>query len=1170
MKNILSLLIVLIFNFQIIHSQSCSDPLFSELNWLSYFGGSGDDEIIDVDVDQLTGNIYVLGTTSNSNFLPNIHTIGNNSAAKNTFVACLDDASNVLWATIILGWDMPSSIHMNNDKTLTLVGITSMTTLPGPPQTPTHDNTHNGGTDVLILKLSNNGQNLLYQSYFGGNGDELPASLGPYSDQNGPKNTKLKVKYRPINDNILLTGITTSNNIITTSNALDTSLGNIFFCELSTNPNNQHIVYSSNYLSTDGIVGAKWGNLSSIFSPLPNGGSAFISTNGDNRYQSHISQNAIDDQYSGYFPNPQLFIFNPDFSVNYSTNIGAWRMDNVDPDGAYNGVPGDFNYFDFDIEYDLCGNIYFYSKGQGFKTAIFKKEYLYQSTKYYPKLQDISIFNDQYVMLHNPIIKINLEAPEPFIELIMDFGYGGTAYGSNSEIKIDSKDRIHIFSVNEHTEYQGYFDNLGQQNQSNFHYQIFSSDLNVLSTYNYGVNTNLINSYSLGLVVKNDKTYIYGLKFDPGLSTTTSWTDNQGVTHNTLQPNFSGGLSDGFIGKIENICNDVPFDCCANKHPAYDALKTLYESTNGLGWSNNEGWTDSCNPCEWFGVNCDANDNVIGLELSDNNLDGEIPEIFDQLPYLNVLHLNSNNLIGIIPGTICDLTNIESIWLHQNQLHGVIPPCIGYLNDLSQISLAENNLSGSIPGELGFLTNLEVMLLFGNNLSGCYHPNLRNLCSQLTHIGSFIDNGNTFDSNWDDYCLIGLGECDQCDTDIVPPILTCGVPLINIDILSNGIAIADAGDFDIVAIDNCDINVQIIFTDFNLDCSYVGGPTIYQTVVAVDDSGNTSQCQVGVNVRDPLNYCCNHPDLLALQAFYDATNGDQWKNTVAGNKPWFEDCDPCGLHDGTPWYGITCNGNHRVSALGLNFNNLVGTIPPSIDGLNEVNWLVLYDNPGLTGIIPNTICNIPHLQFFSLLRNNHTGSIPPCMANMASLVEVNFASNDFTGTIPAFGTNNPNLVNLLLANNQLSGSLPTSLINIPNPSTITFNNNNLSGCYPPQLADLCDHNMGTITGLNNSKVSDGNSFAAPWEDFCSSGAGTCTSSVKDNQEIDFSIVPNPSDNFTKIIGTDIDKVQLYDIYGKLVRESVKSEIYIGDFSSGMYLVKVESNSQFGFKYFVKI
>ena len=315
---------------------------------------------------------------------------------------------------------------------------------------------------------------------------------------------------------------------------------------------------------------------------------------------------------------------------------------------------------------------------------------------------------------------------------------------------------------------------------------------------------------------------------------------------------------------------------------------------------------------------------------------------------------------------------------------------------------------------------------------------------------------------------------------------------------------------------------------------------------------------------------CSHPDIPALQAFYDATNGDQWKNTVAGNKPWFEDCDPCGLHDGTPWYGITCNGNHRVSALGLNFNNLVGTIPPSIDGLNEVNWLVLYDNPGLTGIIPNTICNIPHLQFFSLLRNNHTGSIPPCMANMASLVEVNFASNDFTGTIPAFGTNNPNLVNLLLANNQLSGSLPTSLINIPNPSTITFNNNNLSGCYPPQLADLCDHNMGTITGLNNSKVSDGNSFAAPWEDFCSSGAGTCTSSVKDNQEIDFSIVPNPSDNFTKIIGTDIDKVQLYDIYGKLVRESVKSEIYIGDFSSGMYLVKVESNSQFGFKYFVKI
>ena len=71
---------------------------------------------------------------------------------------------------------------------------------------------------------------------------------------------------------------------------------------------------------------------------------------------------------------------------------------------------------------------YFLQQGQGFKTAIFKRIFI-SIIHITSKLQDISIFNDQYVMLHNPIIKINLEAPEPFIELIMDFGYGGTAYG---------------------------------------------------------------------------------------------------------------------------------------------------------------------------------------------------------------------------------------------------------------------------------------------------------------------------------------------------------------------------------------------------------------------------------------------------------------------------------------------------------------------------------------------------------------------------------------------------------------------------------------------------------------------------------------------------------------------------------------------------------------------
>jgi len=444
-------------------------------------------------------------------------------------------------------------------------------------------------------------------------------------------------------------------------------------------------------------------------------------------------------------------------------------------------------------------------------------------------------------------------------------------------------------------------------------------------------------------------------------------------------------------------------------------------------------------------------------------------------------------------------------------------------------------------------------------------------CSDL--INSYYDFGvvASDDSGNSSNCKVRVNLFDTngycCINDTIPPIAIFPTDTIILPLDSNGEVYVIASDY-VSATDNCG-NVYFSGLAGNFNCSNLGNGPWGFAVGVTDSNGNSSTGAVYFDISDPNNYCCSHPDLSALQDFYDATNGDQWKNTIAGNKPWFEDCDPCGLNDGTPWYGITCNGNHRVSALGLNFNNLVGTIPPSIDGLSDVNWLVLYDNPGLSGSIPNTICNIPHLQFFSLLRNNHTGSIPPCMANMSSLIDVNFSGNDLSGTIPAFGSNNPSLANLILDNNQLSGSLPSTLINIPNPSTLTFNNNNLSGCYPPQLTDLCDFNMGTITGLDNSKVSDGNNFDAPWEDFCFTSAGSCTSAVFDESEYAIDLIPNPANDIIHVIGEGIQRIQIFNSQGQHILESETTDINIDLLNAGMYFVRIESIKGTAMKHFVK-
>ncbi len=58
-------------------------------------------------------------------------------------------------------------------------------------------------------------------------------------------------------------------------------------------------------------------------------------------------------------------------------------------------------------------------------------------------------------------------------------------------------------------------------------------------------------------------------------------------------------------------------------------LVTFYRSLNGDEWVVRYGWTedegDLTNECTWHGVVCDANGVVTSIDLSENNLRGEIP-----------------------------------------------------------------------------------------------------------------------------------------------------------------------------------------------------------------------------------------------------------------------------------------------------------------------------------------------------------------------------------------------------------------------------------------------------------------------------------------------------------------------------------------------------------------
>ncbi|KAF8097590.1 hypothetical protein N665_0285s0021 [Sinapis alba] len=88
---------------------------------------------------------------------------------------------------------------------------------------------------------------------------------------------------------------------------------------------------------------------------------------------------------------------------------------------------------------------------------------------------------------------------------------------------------------------------------------------------------------------------------------------------------------------------------------------------------------------------------MVGLDLSENELSGEIPVEVGSLVALQALNLSYNHLSGVIPESFSGMKNVESLDLSYNRLQGQIPPELTELSNLAVFNVSYNNLSGVIP-----------------------------------------------------------------------------------------------------------------------------------------------------------------------------------------------------------------------------------------------------------------------------------------------------------------------------------------------------------------------------------------------------------------------------------------------------------------------------------------
>ncbi|GLT86496.1 hypothetical protein SLE2022_046340 [Rubroshorea leprosula] len=125
------------------------------------------------------------------------------------------------------------------------------------------------------------------------------------------------------------------------------------------------------------------------------------------------------------------------------------------------------------------------------------------------------------------------------------------------------------------------------------------------------------------------------------------------------------------------------------------------------------------------------------IDLSSNNLEGDIPEEIVKLSALGTLNLSQNQLTGNIPKKIGALQLLETLDLSVNHLSGLIPESMSSMTSLSHLNLSYNDLSGPIPSANQFQTFNDPSIFEGNPRL-CGSP-LPTNCS--THING-ISEGN--------------------------------------------------------------------------------------------------------------------------------------------------------------------------------------------------------------------------------------------------------------------------------------------------------------------------------------------------------------------------------------------------------------------------------------------
>lgn len=388
------------------------------------------------------------------------------------------------------------------------------------------------------------------------------------------------------------------------------------------------------------------------------------------------------------------------------------------------------------------------------------------------------------------------------------------------------------------------------------------------------------------------------------------------------------------------------------------ALVALYEATNGAGWLENEGWLSDRPLGEWHGVTANADGRVTALRLAASNLVGSIPPALGRLTRLETLDFERNSLAGSIPPELGGLANLRSLILGVNRLTGGIPPELGALGDLEILRLRRNGLSGPVPSELSRLRNLRRLGLERNRLTGSIPQGFRELDRFETlhfeiNYGLCVPGSADF-RTWLAGLEVYVGPlCDEDDRAVLVSLheTTGGAGWARSDGWLEDGALSDWHGIDadtlgrVIGIDLSDNGltgrIPALLAHLHSLASLriggnpdLGGPLPRSlsalslrelhyagTGLCVSPDPSFGDWLGAIPSHDGTGRTCSDlTDREILALLHEGTDGARWTN----GEHWRSDRP---LNE---WWGVTIDGDGRVTGLSLPSNNLTGPIPPEL------------------------------------------------------------------------------------------------------------------------------------------------------------------------------------------------------------------------------------------------